>query len=110
MSSEPPFWVTMLERFIAFIFLVIILPTLLFVGLFIRLTAGSPIILTDAVPMSDGSFAQSLRFRTTGSGTPLFRAFGRVLRRYGIDECPAFWSVARGDIRLREVVRYRVGT
>jgi lipopolysaccharide/colanic/teichoic acid biosynthesis glycosyltransferase len=105
MNSSRPFWLAMFERVVAFVFLIALFPTLLFIGLLIGVTAGSPVVLTDSVATADGAVAQSHRFRTTGPGTPVFHAVGRVLRRYGFDEFPVLWSVARGDISLREVLQ-----
>jgi lipopolysaccharide/colanic/teichoic acid biosynthesis glycosyltransferase len=105
MNTSRPFWLAMLERVVAFVFLAALFPTLLFIGLLIGVTAGSPVVVTDSVATTDGALAQSHRFRTTGPGTPVFHTVGRLLRRYGFDEFPALWSVARGDISLREVFR-----
>lgn len=105
MNSSRPFWLVMLERCTAVVFLVALFPLLLFTALLIGITAGSPVLLTDAVATSDGAVAQSHRFRTTGPGTAIFHAIGRFLRRYEIDEFPGLWSIARGDISLREFLR-----
>src|SRR3954469_19598498 len=72
MNTSRPFWLAMLERVVAFVFLTALFPTLLFIGLLIGVTAGSPVVVTDSVATTDGALAQSHRFRTTGPGTPVF--------------------------------------
>jgi len=94
---------SLVERLFAFVLLVSLLPMLLVTALLIHTTAGESAILCDEFPNNDGGISRRLRFRTTGPGTPFFRALGPLLRKYSIDEFPALWSVARGDIKLREL-------
>ena len=101
MNVLTPFWLSLVERFTAGVFLVVTLPTLLLTALVIREVAGNPIIVSDELPGSDGvEVRHRYRFRTTGRGASFFHAVGDFLRVYGIDTLPGFWSVVCGDIRL----------
>lgn len=105
MTSSRPFWLTLSERTGAFGALVLMLPSLFVTGLFIHLTAGHPIVLTDSFATTDGASVQCHRFRTTGSGSPIFHAVGRLFSRCGIDDLPAIWSIVCGDITAGEFLK-----
>jgi sugar transferase EpsL len=107
MRLSRPFWLSLPERFVACVFLVVLLPTLLLIALLIHGTSGSPVIVVDELPGIRGAIAHRLRFRTTGHGASFFHIMGRFLRAYSCDELPGLWSVARGDISLRDFLRLK---
>ena len=101
MNRLTTFLWSLVERFTAGVFLVVLLPTLLLAALVIREVAGNPIIVSDELPGSDAAEVRHCyRFRTTGRGASFFHAVGGFLRFYDIDRLPGFWSVVCGDIRL----------
>src|SRR5882672_10987602 len=105
MNHSRSFSFARLEQVAAFVLLIVCLPGLLVVALLIYLTGGRPILLTPELPARDNSAAHNYRFRTTGHGTPAFHVIGRFLRTAAIDEIPRLWSVLRGDIRMKELLR-----
>lgn len=108
MRNPSPFWSSLPERCLAGVAFVVVLPTLLFVALLVRLTAGSPIVVHEELPDSSRATAKKYcRFRTNGRGTSSFRKIGSFLRACSIDIWPGLWSVARGDLGLRDFLRLR---
>jgi lipopolysaccharide/colanic/teichoic acid biosynthesis glycosyltransferase len=108
MKLPTSFCLSLLERFVAGMFLVLLLPVLLLIALLIHQTGGSPVIVTVELPGGDGTtIRRSYRFRTTGRGTSFFPTIGRVLRLFTVDEFLGLWSVMLGHIRLRDFLRNR---
>jgi lipopolysaccharide/colanic/teichoic acid biosynthesis glycosyltransferase len=94
---------TLAERCVCVTALIVVLPTLAFIAFFLRIEAGYPILVNDQIVANGKQIGRALRFRTTGEGSALFRFVGRWLRNSSVDDLPAFWSITRGDIRLKDV-------
>jgi lipopolysaccharide/colanic/teichoic acid biosynthesis glycosyltransferase len=95
------------ERLVALVCLITVLPALLLTGFVLCTNSDQPVLVVEEVLTGDGIIVRSHRFRTTGRGNAAFRVVGRFLRFSGWDEFPALWSVLRGDMRLRQLLRRR---
>ncbi len=93
------------ERFVGLLLVILCLPTLLLLTLFLRTNSDEPVLVTDRFVGRHGRPVQSFRFRTTGRGTGAFRAVGRFLRAYSLDDLPGFLAVVRGECGLLDVSR-----
>jgi lipopolysaccharide/colanic/teichoic acid biosynthesis glycosyltransferase len=106
MDTSRGFLLRLIERLIGVVAVLLFWPTMLLAYFLIRVTSNGPVVLTDEFPARGGGMARSYRLRTTGRGSSAFHIIGRFLRNYAIDELPAFLSLARGDIGLRDVLRF----
>jgi sugar transferase EpsL len=105
MKSAWTFLRALPDRGLALALLIILLPLLIIIGFLLRTNSDEPILLREEVQRPDGTTGGRYRFRTTGRGSAAFRAVGRYLRRYSVDEFPALWSIVTGDLRLRDLLR-----
>ena len=100
--------IVLLERCFAVLALVVLGPSVLLLGLFLHANSDEPVLITDRFIGKNGRPVQSYRFRTTGRGSSVFRAVGRLLRTYSLDELPGFWAVVRDECGLLDVLRPEV--
>jgi len=101
MKSLTRFLLSLLERLVACIFLIVLLMPLLLIALTIHLFGGTPVIVSKELPCMPGKAVRHhYRFRTTAPDGTFLRGIGKFLNLYSIDEFPALWNVARGDMRL----------
>lgn len=102
----------MLDIFISSIVLILIFPLLLFICLGILLSSGRPIFYLQERVGKDWKRFRIIKFRTMinnaenlGPGVSSeddnrITKFGRVLRKYKLDELPQFINVFMGDMSL----------
>jgi lipopolysaccharide/colanic/teichoic acid biosynthesis glycosyltransferase len=98
-----------LDCLLAVIGLLLLSPLFVVVGLFVRLTMGSPILFRQVRPGLNGKPFTLLKFRTMasdpggGGETPdaeRLTALGKVLRRTSLDELPELLNVLWGEMSL----------
>jgi lipopolysaccharide/colanic/teichoic acid biosynthesis glycosyltransferase len=92
--------------------LLLLLPLFALVGLCIKLTSRGPVFYRQWRVGKNGHPFQIVKFRSmdvvnseTPPGVTVLRdkrvtRFGRILRRYKIDELPQLWNVLRGEMSL----------
>ncbi|OUL36000.1 UDP-galactose phosphate transferase [Nostoc sp. T09] len=101
---------SVLDRLIAAIALIIVLPVLLLVAIAIYIYMGNPIVFSQPRPGKDGRIFTFYKFRTMtdeldkeGNLLPdeqRLTAFGQFLRETSLDELPQLWNVLKGDMSL----------
>ncbi len=85
----------------------------LLIALLIKLTSEGPVFYSQLRVTRYGRLFTVYKFRTMGvnsepppgtmstkAGDPRIYPFGRMLRRYHLDEFPQFWNVIKGDMSL----------
>ena len=101
--------------------IVVLLPVMAIVAIAVRIRLGSPIFYRQERIGQHGASLMVTKFRTmtderNASGTPLpdevrLGRFGKVVRRYSLDELPGLFAVLRGEMSLVGprplVARYR---
>ena len=103
--------------------LVVLCPLLLLVGILIKMTSFGPVFYPWDVPGRGGRPFRGYKFRTMVANAdelkdqlmaqnemrgpafkikndPRITPFGRILRKYSIDELPQLWNVIKGDMSL----------
>ncbi|QOR65489.1 sugar transferase [Cytobacillus suaedae] len=95
---------------VSIITLVSLFPIFVVVGFLVRVKLGSPIIFKQERPGLNGHLFLLYKFRTmtdekdtTGQLLPdalRLTPFGRLMRKYSLDEYPQLWNVIKGDLSL----------
>ncbi|MDD3321774.1 MAG: sugar transferase [Paludibacter sp.] len=115
-DSSMPDWQASLKRFsdivLSFIALTILFPILVYLAVRIKADSKGPIFYKQERIGRFGLPFNILKFRTmflgSENGVPKLSSsdderitsFGRILRKYRLDEIPQFWNILKGDMSL----------
>jgi lipopolysaccharide/colanic/teichoic acid biosynthesis glycosyltransferase len=94
----------LLDRTLAFLGLVVLLPVLALLGVLVAVFLGRPVLFRQERPGLGGRPFRLVKLRTMreGEGPDASRLtrFGRLLRATSLDELPELWNVLRGEMSL----------
>jgi len=99
-----------MNRIIAFILGLILLPVLVTTALLVRIFLGSPILFRQERPGLDGKPFFLLKFRSMKNGKKKsgellpdqkrMSRFGDLIRKLSLDEPPQLWNIIKGDMNF----------
>ena len=92
------------QKLIAFIILIALLPLLVLIGVVILTTMGRPIFFCQKRIGVNGKIFNIVKFRTMstshGEDAARLTRFGSMLRRVSCDELPQIWNILKGDMNF----------
>jgi lipopolysaccharide/colanic/teichoic acid biosynthesis glycosyltransferase len=92
------------QKLLAFIIFIALLPILLLIGILILLTMGRPVFFCQSRIGLDGENFNIVKFRTMstshGDDAARLTRFGSMLRRVSCDELPQIWNILKGDMNF----------
>lgn len=101
-----------LDLVIAFFSLILLLPLLLYIALKVRLSSKGPIFYSQERVGYKGTPFTMYKFRSmyvdaeangpalSSDNDPRITPWGRIMRKWRLDELPQFWNILRGEMSL----------
>jgi lipopolysaccharide/colanic/teichoic acid biosynthesis glycosyltransferase len=92
------------QKLVATLLMLILLPLLILIGVLVFVTMGTPIFFSQKRTGLNGKIFKIAKFRTMttkqGEDSARLTWFGSQLRRVSCDELPQIWNIVKGDMNF----------